>query len=213
MRRSRFAVLGALLLCVLACATQKVSPAKLPDDQGFKTLRFADFVGKANESVRQLPLEVAIPAHYERAKLPDAPEDYSYWMPRDRVKAVAESGDLPADTGYFYSKISLDVGYDADKKLFVGFEDQDPAAKMKAAGIQDFTWKRTDVHGYPAIFCQFRNPSTKQIQYSSYIAPLYEGMVFFVSYAPPNGDPAGGEKTWSRFRSALSGERRDPASP
>jgi hypothetical protein len=213
MRGSRFAIPGILLLCVLACATQKISPPKLPDNQGFKTLRFADFVGKVNERARQLPLEVAIPTHYERAELPDVPEDYSYWMPRDRVKAVSQSGDLPADTGYFYSKVSLDVGYDADEKLFVGFEDQDPAAKMKEAGIADFTWERAEVHGYPAIFCRFRNPNTKQIQYNSYIAPLYEGLVFFVSYTPPSGDPAGGEKIWSRFRSALAGERRNPAAP
>lgn len=202
---SKLVILSIVTLCALGCATQKVAPPELAADQGFKALTFAEFAG--NESLR-LPLGVVIPERYERAQLPNVPEDYSYWMPHDRVKAVAASGDLPVDTGYFYGKISRDVGYDAGKKLFVGFEDRDPAAAMKAAGIKDFTWERADLHGYPAIFCRLKTPGTKQVQHSVYIASLSESLVFYVSYTPPLGDPAGGEKTWSRFRSGLTDDLR-----
>jgi hypothetical protein len=202
---SNLVVLSIMTVCVLGCATQKVAPPELPHDQGFKALTFAAFAGDFDKSL-QLPLEIVIPTIYERAQLPPTvPDDYSYWMPHEKMKAALESGDLPADTGYFYSKISLNVGYDAEKKLFVGIEDRDSAAEMKAAGIENFTWERADLHGYPAIFCRFKSAGTKQVLYSVYIAALSESLVFYVSYTPPLGDPAGGEKTWSRFRSALIG--------
>jgi hypothetical protein len=193
---------------LVACGPEAVpQPHRLiaaPDDRGFRTLKFAEFAGDVNEALLRLPFTIMIPASYERAKLPGVPDDYSYWMPRDRVKAVSESGDLPSDTGYFYSKISLDVAYDPEKKLFVGFEDRDPAAEMKKAGIEGFVWERADLHGYPAIFCRFQSLKTKQAQYGAYLATLNEDIVFFVSYTSPAGDPTQGEKTWSRFRSKLS---------
>ena len=204
--RSTLMSLSIIALCVLGCATQKVPPPELSGGQGFKVLTFAEFAGDLDEILR-LPFGFVIPAQYERAHFPNVPEDYSYWMPTGKVKAALESGDLPVDTGYLYSKISLDVGYDKEKNLFVGFEDQDVAAKMKEAGVKDFTWERADLQGYPAIFCRFKTPGTKQVLYSAYIAALSESLVFFVSYTPPIGDPAGGEKTWSRFRSALTGTK------
>lgn len=183
-----------------------LSPSVPPKDQGFRVLPFAEFIGDVSESLR-LPLKVAIPVNYELAKLPSERPDYSYWMPPEKVKTVLESGDLPVDTGYFYSKISLDVAYDADKKLFVGFEDRDPAAEMKQHGGENLEWERVDLRGYPAIFYRIQNASTKRVHYNAYIATLYEGIVFYIAYTPPDGDSTGGAKTWGRFRTALTGER------
>jgi hypothetical protein len=183
-----------------------LAPSVLPKEQGFRVLSFAEFIGDVNESLR-LPLKVAIPVNYEQAELPTERPDYSYWMPPEKVKTVLESGDLPVDTGYFYSKISLDVAYDADKKLFVGFEDRDPAAEAKQHGMENLEWERVDLRGHPAIFYRFQAASTKRVHYNAYIATLYEGIVFYIAYTPPDGDSTGGAKTWGRFRTALTGER------
>ncbi len=201
----RFVVLVAIAAGALACATQKVPPPEVPTGQGFKTMKFGEFIGEVNERFQLLPFEVTIPASYERANLPAAPSDYSYWMPRERVKAVADSGDLPADTGFFYSKIAEGVAYDPEKKGFVGFDVQQLAEAMDKLGATNFKWERAELRGYPAIFYQFVNPRTKQLQHNAYIATLYEGIVFFISYVPPSADAASGEKAWSRFRAGLAG--------
>lgn len=203
-----------LLLLALACSARQTTIVQVPDNQRSKVLKFGEFVGDVNSDLH-LPLDVVIPANYELAHLPAAPDDYSYWMPPERVEAVNKSGDLPADTGFFYSKISLGVGYDASRGIFVGLEDRDAAsqaAEMKQLGMEDFQTERALLQGrYPAMFTSFRNVAANRIHYSVYIATLYEGIVFYVAYTPPDGDSPGGAQTWSRFRSVLV-EENDPRS-
>lgn len=195
-----------LLLLALACSARQTTIVQVPDNQRSKVLRFGEFVGDVNSDLH-LPLDVVIPASYELAHLPGAPDDYSYWMPPERVEAVSKSGDLPADTGFFYSKISLGVGYDASRGIFAGIEDRDAAsqeAEMKQAGMEDLQTERALLQGgYPAMFTSFRNAAANRVHYNVYIATLYESIVFYVSYTPPDGDSTGGAHTWSRFRSAL----------
>ena len=130
-------VIPASLLLVQGCAAPQGPPVQLANDPSFKVMSFGDFVGESvSEEYRLLALEVAIPAKYEMTTLADD----AYWFPPERAAAVVESGDLPTDTGYFYSKVSLNVGYDAERKIFVGFEDRDPTAEMRQQGIEDFEW-------------------------------------------------------------------------
>ena len=202
-------VIPASLLLVQGCAAPQGPPVQLANDPDFKVMSFGDFVGESvSEEYRLLALEVAIPAKYEMTTL----DDYAYWFPPERAAAVVESGDLPTDTGYFYSKVSLNVGYDAERKIFVGVEDRDPAAEMRQQGIEDFEWERTAVRGYPAIFTRFRDPSTKRTVHAAYIVSQEGSGVFYIAYVPPDGDPSAGAETWKAFRSALAREARPPES-
>jgi hypothetical protein len=196
-----------IFLVAFACSAQQGSIAEPPKDPGSKALRFGDFVGDVNTDLR-LPLQVVIPAKYEKVSLPGAPGDYSYWMPPSRVQAVKESGDLPVDTGFFYSKIALAVGYDKARGIFAGFEGQDTATELKKAGIEGFQAERVVLPGgYPAIFWRFQNSATKRVHYSAYIATLSDSITFYFSYTPPDGDSSGGEDTWNRFKLGLTGTR------
>lgn len=203
--------LGLLLMLASACSTSRplpvrVQPAADPEATGNKVVRFEQFVGEgllAEEVL--LPLEVVIPAQYEPFKFPQAdPNLFSYWMPKEQGEAALQSGELPASGGYFYSKISLDVGFDEEKGIFVGMEDADYFAKAKEHGMENVKWERSAARRYPAIFGQFDVIDENRTIYFAYIAPLYETNVFYIAYIPPVEDSSRGVKTWSRFRSALS---------
>jgi len=181
--------------------------------QDFKVIRFGEFVGEVNDELKALPLEVAIPGKFERAKFPELPHDYSFWMPPEQARAVPAIGHMPTQTGYFYSKISQDVGYDAQKQIFAGIEDHDSAAEARQHGFEIKPERAVLRGGYPAIFVSIVDPNKERL-YGVYIATLHEEIVFYIAYTPPAGDPLGGANTWNRFRSVLVG--RDggvPAKP
>lgn len=171
-------------------------------------MRLSDLTSAFMAAEAVPPLEVAVPASFERATLPDSLQDVSYWMPPDRVQAAVDSGALPTDTGYFYTKLSPDVAYDAKKNLFVGFEDQDNTEEFKQLGIQDFQWKRMSFRGYPAVVSSFTHPTKKTGRYNMYIVTLSDSMVIHIAYTAPDGDPARGAETWNQFLSALGEDRQ-----
>ena len=213
--KTGFVILHIVALFFLGCVTQTVAPVthpagptppELPKDDGFKVVPFTEFTD--DQRGRSIRLEVALPATYEKAILP-MPSTHTYWMPREKVQSVAETRELPVDTGYFYSYDAHGVGYDITRNLFVGFEDsqEEVAPEKIRLGIENFEWARADLQGYPAIFLRFEAGSPKRPYYMAYIATLYGDHVVHVTYLPANGDPTGGLKTWDRFRSALTGVR------
>lgn len=188
---------------------ESVPPAKIKENKEIKeikTMRLSDLTSAFMAAEAVPPLKVVIPASFERANLPDSYG--SYWMPPDRVQAAAESGALPTDTGYFYAKLSPDVAYDAEKNIFVGFEDQDNTEEFKQLGIEDFQWKRMSFRGYPAVVSSFTHPTKKTGRYNMYIVTLSDSMVIHIAYTAPDGDAARGADTWNQFLAALGQEAR-----
>lgn len=187
----------------LESATAREAAASQPDSpRDFKSVEFSQFVGEVNRELL-LPLNVTVPKRYEKVSFAEAQEGYSFWMPPEEAEGVASTGDLPGNTGYFYTKVSLEVGYDRDQDLFLGFEDRDAGAEARSMGIEDLEWHRGEFGGYPALVTQFTNPITGGVHYGVYIATLYEGIVFYVVYVPPADESSVGTTTWDHFISTV----------
>jgi hypothetical protein len=201
--KTRLISLPIALLIAQACTTSQPTTVKSAAPKDFKVIRFGDFVGAVNDELKALPLEVAIPVEYERATFPQIPHDYSFWMRPEQARAVPAIGHMPTDTGYFYSKISEDVGYNAQKQIFAGVEDSDNAAVARQLGVESIKLERTVLRGgYPAVFISIENPPTKRL-YGVYIATLSEEIVFYIAYTPPATNALRAANTWNRFRSVL----------
>ena len=146
-----------------------------------------------------VPLDVLVPADYERAALDDIWQTYSYWMPPAMVAGARQAKNLPRATGYMYGKISLDAGYDPASGTFKGTQDMESA--MAAAGYSDIHSEREKTNDHAVLFFDALKDGRRL--YSMYVALNVETNAVYVSYVAPSGDPATGECFWKDFKAAV----------
>lgn len=185
----RFVLL--LLLLPLAAGAE---PAPL------KTVPLGDFM--QNQLRVPIGLPLPVPAEYEPAKLAAARVSYSYWMrPEDAEKANA-SGSLPADNGFMYGKISLDVGYDRAKDLFIGAEEPESIAKARKV-FSAIELERYRFGEHAVLLMTLAAPESNKLVYAMYVATNIETNVVYVALRPANDSREVGDQVWASLKASL----------
>lgn len=161
-----------------------------------KTVQVDDFFAG---QLQPLPLKWKIPAAYVFAKGLEVDETYSYWMLPEEVKPAIVSKDLPANTGYVWGKLSIDVGYFKEEKKFS--HEDDYKQQMEEKGWKFITEKKRDVSGFALIASTFAyNPddaATRRLIFSAYIATNIDTNCIFLAYsAPKNLTEVEAQKVW-----------------
>jgi hypothetical protein len=149
-----------------------------------------------------IPLEVPVPKGYEPAPFGSEALAYSYWMLPKEVANARRSKDLPVRTGYMYGKLSLDVGYDARKDVFLGVEDA--RETFLAHGMSDLHLERAKVGRHALLFMDVVLTKVDRKIYSVYIALNAATNAAYLTYVPPKNDRALGDYYWKNFKAAVN---------
>lgn len=113
---------------------------------------------------------------------------------------AARTQNLPAKTGYIYGKLSLNEGFDREKKKFMSEDQLD--AEVARAGMKLIEKKRFEVKGFPAFSYIVRTKDGKVVC-SLFLATLIDTNVLHFGYRPPNNDLDPAKKVWARLLSSL----------
>lgn len=172
-------IVAALLFVLGGCSTVPQAPGPSAE-QSFQRVELREFFA---DKVVPLPLSMEIPAEYRYAPGLPVPLDYAYWMRASDVQA-AKQGNLPAGNGFIYGKISLDVGYDAQRD---SFGEESLASELGAAGMQLRNKKRHRVGAFPVLDMEIVAPGGKLVC-ARYIATLVSTNVLYIAYRPAGND-------------------------
>lgn len=191
-------LLIAVLLAV-PCLSVAADPA--PSCVAFRAVPFDTFM--RNNFTVSVPVEIPVPLGYEPADFGSEMMGYSYWMlPKEMAKAK-KSHNLPAKTGYLYGKLSLDVGYDAQRDIFPGV---DPTA-LPPGAFSNLRLYRATVGGHALLFYEITIDKLDRKVYSLYVALNRGNQTAYLTYVPPNNDKRLGDCHWMAFRESVNAVR------
>jgi len=134
-----------------------------------KNVPFDTFMQHAISESISIPLSIPVPKSYEDVSPKGAPVGYFYWMRPEDVEEVERTSDLPSKNGYMSGRISLDVGYDKSKDVFMGAEDREIVRQMKQA-FGDFKMSRFRAGGHPVLIVSCRAKQSGKLVYAMYVA-------------------------------------------
>jgi len=187
--------LCSLLLCgAFAQAADKSSPCAPT-----KTVPFDKFM--KGLLIGSVPLGVPVPKGYEPTRFGSESLGYSYWMLPKEASKAERSHKLPVQTGYMYGKLSLDVGYDAQRDLFLNVEDAGEA--LLSSGIRDVHLERARIGNHALLFMDAVLADGKRKVSSVYVALNVATHVAYLTYVPPKWDRASGDCYWEKFKTAV----------
>jgi hypothetical protein len=174
----------------------------------FKILKFDELM--KDQIIRSIPLRVSIPKEYERLPLAPAVNGV-VWARPDEFEAIRQTNDLPAKTGYFFGRLTLNVGYDAGTGSFICGPNCDEKALMRQVkdAADDAQFERRTVNGMPILLIEIDAVSKLKTaggatkMYMAYIATLIDTNVALITYLPPSQSPDQGRAAWTAFRQAL----------
>lgn len=173
--------------CLLSLNVSLATAAE--DTASFKTVQLDEFM-QYQLSIK-LPVPIPVVETYQVSKLSGAPVGYSYWMRPEDVEAVKTSGDLPAEHGYMYGKVTQSVGYDKSEDIFIGVEDPQSLAKAKSF-FPTLTLERYQFDGHAILLVKMASVDAKKIAYAIYIATNLDTNVVYVALRPArNSEEAG----------------------
>jgi hypothetical protein len=155
-----------------------------------------------NSLAVSIPLSIPVPVAYEAATLRGSPVGYSYWMNPQDAKSVEKTGDLPAKNGYMYGKVSLDVGYDKSKDIFIGAEDPQSIEKAKTV-FSDVKIERLKVADHAVLLVTMSQKQTGKFAYAMYVATGIDTNTVYVAFRPAGNSGEIGEFVWSALRQKL----------
>jgi hypothetical protein len=101
-----------------------------------------------------------------------------------------------------YGKISLDVGYDKARDIFIGVEEPETLKAAKAA-FADVKIERLKAGGHPALLIQMRQRQTNKTMYALYIALGIETNTVYIALRPPNNSSEVGQFIWETLKKNL----------
>lgn len=188
----------ALSLCLLLvpCWSLPSNAAEVP----LKTVTLDAFM--QGMVMGGISVPVVVPSAYEPAVLPKANVGYSYWMKPEDVAASNATGDLPGHNGYMYGKLSPNVGYDAQRDLFIGLEEPASIEKAKRQ-MADLVIERYRSGPYAIVLMSFATPDRKTVVYSMYVATNISTNVVYIALRPPGNSAEAGEKIWHELKGKL----------
>ena len=147
--------------------------------------------------IQTYPITILVPTEYMPFEFAtDAPGKY-FWMRSKDAKKAEEKNELPIKKGFMYGKITMNVGYDASKDLFIGIEDAKTQKEMSHY-FDDFSMQRTNANGYPVLLVKMINKELKNPSYLMYIASKVSTNVIVIAYIPPKYSVEKGDYVWRK---------------
>lgn len=208
MRAGMFQALVATL-ALLTTVNAHAESAKGSVSEGpFKILTFDELM--KDQIIRSIPLRVSVPKEYERLQLDPAVAGV-VWARPEEFEAIRQTNDLPAKTGYFLGRLTLNVGYDARIDSFICGPNCDEKALMQQVkdAADDAKFERHTVNGIPILLIEIEAVSKLKTaggatrMYMAYIATLIDTNVALILHLPPSQSPDQGRATWTAFRQAV----------
>jgi len=195
-------LIAFLLLAPFVCTAN--------DTLKLKTVELTIFM--QGQLAKPIALPIPVPSDYESATIPDAPISYAYWMrPRDVEKTI-RTGNLPSNNGYMYGKISLDVGYDKDSDLFIGFDDPKSIAQVRASFLS-LTIERCHFKEHPVLLLKAAAPSSGNMVYAMYLATKIETNTIYLAIRPPQNSRYVGDQIFDALKGSLSACSKTASGP
>jgi hypothetical protein len=153
-----------------------------------------------------IPLPLSVPASFELASFHNQPQSrVFYWMPKSEVAHVEESGDLPGDTGYMHAEISTNVGYSAEKDLFIGAEDLSANDKAQADALfTDLRMDRCTFGKFPVLVMDMKARQNGRHVRAMYVATLIDTNAVYVAYVAPRQHDEVGDGVWNDMKRSLT---------
>lgn len=146
-------------------------------------------------------LTLRVPEGFRHAALGEEHEGYAYWMRSDAARRARGSGELPVDSGYMYGKVSMDVGYDRERDVFIGAEDL--RSTLEDAGFEVLDIERTARNGHALLFLRVVQREGRKPIYALYAATGRDTTVVYLAWRPPGNDSRIGDCFWSAFRETV----------
>lgn len=150
-------------------------------------------------------LILRVPDGFEHASLGEDADDHAYWMRPDAVRRARSSGDLPIASGYMYGKVSLDVGYDRGRNVFIGAEDL--RATLEQEGFDVTAIRRADRNGHALLFVRASHRESRKPVYGLYVATGIDTTAVYLAWRPPGNDRRIGDCFWDAFEETVLASR------
>lgn len=208
MNRSR-TISGLLLLCSLFGIGEC---ERIWADQviKFKTVSLDEFLGRgqfilSNIGGTSCPVHLDIPAVYVRTP---AAEDSleSIWCAPEDVQNVLDANTPSPQGGFFVARLSMNVGYDAERDTFVsgagGKAEESFAEEAKGAGFQNMSVARYDVQGVPVLILESESPNGRR-SLLAYVALRIATNSIRIHYAHGRRWSESDAQIWTRFKESL----------
>ena len=115
----RTRIVQALVATLALAATLNANAASaegLAREGPFKILSFDELM--KGQIIRSIPLRVSVPGDYEGLVL-DPGVNGVVWARPEEFEAIRQTKALPSKTGYFFGRLTLNVGYDASIRSFI----------------------------------------------------------------------------------------------
>jgi hypothetical protein len=150
---TRFAI--ASLGLALSAAGSSAQSASAADSvpAGFREMTFDDFT--RHHFLHDLPVHFRVPDGYVAVSNPEQ-ADRTYWTSRADSAGQAADPEYSLKDGFYSVRLSLSVGYDQDRRMFVGgdMDETNMKAEYEKNGFVDVTTERYDVNGYPVLIVE-----------------------------------------------------------
>lgn len=154
---------------------------------------------------RPVALTLRVPGAYRHAAMGEDYEEYAHWMRPADARRARRSGDLPVANGFMYGKVSLDVGYDAERDVFIGAEDIE--TELRKAGYDGVRTEKIERNGHALLFVEAIERKENKPLYSLFVATGPGTTVVFIAWRPPDNDRRIGDCFWKAFRDTVSSSK------
>jgi hypothetical protein len=191
-----------VLLCVTAACAQAQAPARDTVPPGFRELTFDEFT--RHHFAHDLPVRFRVPVGYVPVHSP-VHVDQTYWMSPADSTAQAAAADTTLKDGFYSVRLSLSIGYDQDRRMFMG-EDGDETTLADAytkGGFSDVTVERYDVNGYPVLFVEASRDGRRGTLV--YVGALVETNAVVAFYSAPSPARDVDRARWAAFKQGILG--------
>jgi hypothetical protein len=191
----RSLLLAAVLLIAAVPCTAHAQPTEPMRDMDFNEFTREAFI-------RNLPVHFSIPAGY----VPISPEGRAtrtYWTsPADSAAQAADPEHAMRD-GFYSVTLSLNVGYDIDRDLFIGGETNETTMKaaFEGQGFTGVSLQRHLINGHPVLFVEAEKDGRHVM--IVYVASLVDTNVVFAFYSHPTPIRELDRARWAAFKAAI----------
>ena len=185
---------------VLICLAPNLSAQRTPPPVGFRELTFDQFT--RHHFLHDLPVRFRIPSSYVPVAFPYQ-VDHTIWMsPHDSV-AQAGNPDVPLNDGSYSVKLSMSMGYDQQRRLFVASDADETTlrADYTKAGYTDVSVERYDVNGYPVLFVEAQKGARRG--YLVYVAALVDTNTIVTMYLSTDASPQVDRTRWATLKQGI----------
>lgn len=194
----RLPVAAVCLLICFAAPTLSAQGASPPD--GFRELTFDQFT--RHHFLHDLPVRFRVPSDYVPVAFPHQ-VDHTLWMSPADSTAQAANPDAQVRDGWYSVKLSMSIGYDQERGMFMGSDGDEStlAAGYAQAGFTDVSVERYEVNGYPVLFVEGSRGERRG--YVVYVAALVDTNTIVTTYSPAAPMREADRARWAALKAGI----------